>query len=85
MTKYTKIISPKLQKTLKKLEKKDLACLIAIDKKVEEICIDPTLYKNLNYPLNAFKEVHICTHFVLYFSVDENEKTVTFEKFEHHK
>jgi mRNA-degrading endonuclease RelE of RelBE toxin-antitoxin system len=34
--------------------------------------------------LNLWKRVHIDKHFVLVFFVDENNKTVTLEDFDHH-
>jgi hypothetical protein len=39
----------------------------AVIKKLREICVDPGRYKNLNYPLQNLKLVHIGTHFVLLF------------------
>ncbi|WP_048140901.1 type II toxin-antitoxin system RelE family toxin [Methanosarcina horonobensis] len=77
-------ISPNLIKELEKLKKKNRVLLIAINKKSEEIRVDPHRYKNLNYPLNNLKRVHIGTHFVLLFSVNEETKTVTLEKIAHH-
>jgi YafQ family addiction module toxin component len=82
---YKLIISDKLSKELGKLEKKNIVQFDAIFKKAEEIRIAPNRYKNLNYPLNNLKRVHIDKHFVLLFSVDENAKTITLERFEHHK
>jgi YafQ family addiction module toxin component len=77
-------ISPNLRKELEKLKKKNRVQLIAINKKAEEIRIDPHRYKNFNYPLQNLIRVHIGTHFVLLFSVDEATKTVILEKLEHH-
>jgi len=34
--------------------------------------------------MQRFKRVHINSHFVLLFSVDENARTVTLEDFGHH-
>src|SRR4030043_343403 len=53
-------------------------------KKVEEITQDPHRYKNLRYPLNNWKRVHIDKHFVLTFSIDEKTKTVILEDYDHH-
>ena len=69
MNKYHVEISTKLQREFKKLKKKNLTLLIAINKKVEEIRLDPESYKNLNAPMNNLKRVHIGS-FVLLFSVD---------------
>lgn len=54
-------------------------------KKADEICINPQHYKDLNYPLNKYKRVHIDSNLVLCFSVDEKEQTVTLVKLAHHK
>jgi YafQ family addiction module toxin component len=83
--KYHLDISPNLRKELEKLKKKNRALLIAINKKSEEIRVDPHRYNNLNYPLQNLKRVHIGTHFVLLFSVDEETKTVTLDKIAHHE
>lgn len=82
--KYHLEISPNLIKELGKLKKKNRALLVAINKKSEEIRLDPHRYKNLNYPLNDLKRVHIGTHFVLLFSVNEDTKSVRLEKISHH-
>ena len=82
---YALLIIPKLAKQFRKLEKRDPVCCSALRKKVREICVDPSQYKNLNYPLNDFKRVHVCAHFVLYFLVDEKAKIVTLVEFEHHE
>jgi len=83
MNKYHVKISLKLQKEFKKLRKKNLTLLIAINKKVEEIRLDPESYKNLNAPMNNLKRVHIGS-LVLLFSVDDKTKTIVLENLEHH-
>jgi len=83
MNKYHVEISTKLQREFKKLKKKNLTLLIAINKKVQEIRLDPESYKNLNAPQNNLKRVQIGS-FVLLFSVNDQTKTVTLENFEHH-
>lgn len=55
-----------------------------IMKKVEEIIENPQHYKNLRKPLQHLKRVHIDKHFVLTFSINENNKIVTLEDFHHH-
>ncbi|AAM32376.1 type II toxin-antitoxin system RelE family toxin [Methanosarcina mazei] len=81
---YEIIISEKLSKKLIKLRKKNILQFNAIFKKAEEIQIDPQRYKNLRYPLNNLKRVHIDSHFVLLYSVDEETKTIILEDFIHH-
>ena len=67
-----------------KLSKKNPKQMIIIDKKVEEIIQNPNRYKNLRAPLNEWKRVHIDKHFVLAFSVDNENKIVTLEDYDHH-
>ena len=82
---YFLIIRPSLDKKLQKLIKKNRKQYEAIMKKAEEIVLNPQHYKNLRSPLQHLKEVHIDTHFVLTFSVDESTKTVILEDFDHHE
>jgi YafQ family addiction module toxin component len=77
-------ITGKLSKELKKIEKKNKVLFDSVFKKADEICINPRHYKNLNYPLNKYKRVHIDSNFVLCFSVDEKTQTVTLVKLIHH-
>ncbi|MBI4176613.1 MAG: hypothetical protein HY518_05385 [Candidatus Aenigmarchaeota archaeon] len=39
---------------------------------------------NLRAPLQHLRRVHINTHFVLTFSIDEKTRTVILEDFDHH-
>lgn len=81
---YELEIRPDLDLKFQKLSKKNKKQLEIIFKKVEEIIINPQHYKNLRKPLQHLKRVHIDKHFVLTFSVDENNKIVTLEDYEHH-
>ncbi len=81
---YSLSIRPSLDEKLKKLAKKDKNRLEIIMKKADDIVVDPAHYKNLRKPLAHLKRVHINSHFVLTFSVDEKTKTVILEDFDHH-
>jgi len=81
---YNYIIEDKLRKKLQKLGKKNRDLLAEINKKIFEICKDPSRCKNLNAPKNHLKRVHVRSHFVLLFSVNEVSKTIVIEDFEHH-
>ena len=81
---YTLKIKPDLEKTFKKLAKKNSKQVEIILKKIDEILSNPHRYKNLRAPLNDWKRVHVDKHFVLTFSVDEDSKTVTLEDHDHH-
>lgn len=67
-----------------KLSKKNPKQLFIINKKILEIRENPHRYKNLRAPLQHWKRVHIDTHFVLAFSINEATKTVILEDFDHH-
>jgi YafQ family addiction module toxin component len=82
---YKLLVTGKLSKDLKKLCKKNHVLFEAVFNKADEICINPQHYKNLNYPLNKYRRVHIDSNFVLCFSVDEKAQTVTLVKLAHHE
>lgn len=81
---YTLAIRDGLDKTFRKLSKKNPKQLEIIFHKAEEILLNPHHYKNLRAPLQHWKRVHIDASFVLTFSVDERTKTVTLEDYDHH-
>ena len=81
---YSIDIKPELDRILRKLAKKNRKQHKIIMKKIEEIIENPHRYKNLRYPLQDWKRVHIDSHFVLTFSIDEENETVIFEDFDHH-
>ena len=81
---YTLNIKPDLEKTLKKLAKRNRKQLEIILKKIDEILENPHRYKNLRAPLNDWKRVHVDKHFVIIFSIDEESKSVTLEDYDHH-
>lgn len=73
-----------VEKSLRKLAKKDPKQLSIIQNKIEEIILNPQHYKNLRKPLQHLKRVHIDRSFVLVFSVDEKTKNIIFEDYDHH-
>ena len=81
---YSLKIRPDLENTLKKLAKKNKKQVDIILSKVDEIVKDPHRYKNPRAPLNSWRRVHIDRHFVLVFSVDEENNSVTLEDYAHH-
>ncbi|MFT4244365.1 MAG: type II toxin-antitoxin system RelE family toxin [Candidatus Woesearchaeota archaeon] len=86
MLKYQ--IDSKLLKSLQKIQKKDIKSYNNILTKIEEIIHsnEETIlnYKNLKYPLQHLKRVHINTKFILLFRFDSNNKLVIFESYKHH-
>ena len=84
MTNWT--LSEKLEKTLKKVCKKDKIRYLATLKKIEEIINvkDFEHYKNLRYKQKEFKRVHIDSHFVLIFRIDKEKNRILFEDLQHY-
>lgn len=78
--------SEKLKKILKKLFKKDEVRYESTLKKIDEVlhCENPHHYKNLAYDLKEYKGVHIDSHFVLVFKINENDKSIEFDDLQHH-
>ena len=73
-----------VERSLKKIAKKDKELIGTISRKIEEVLIDPHRYKNLRRPLQHLKRVHIGKSFVLVFSIDDERKVVIVEYFDHH-
>ena len=81
---YDYDITKSVEKIFFKLVKRDKKMLNIIERKIEEIILNPNHYKNLKKPLQHLKRVHIGKSYVLCFVVDEIRKVVVFEKFGHH-
>ena len=81
---YSLDIRPELLKKLTKLRKKNRKQAEIIMKKADEIVLNPHRYKNLQASLNHWKRVHIDKHFVLAFSINEENKEVILEDYDHH-
>lgn len=77
-------IHPDLDKVLDKLSKRDKKQFQSLFKKMEEIINsdNPDHYKNLRKPLQKHKSVHVCSSFVLLFSVTKD--AITFRYYDHH-
>jgi len=81
---YSFEVVDSLDKIFFKLSRKDLKMMKIIKRKIGEIVLNPSHYKNLRKPLSNLKRVHIGKSYVLCFSVDEERRVVVFEKFGHH-
>jgi YafQ family addiction module toxin component len=81
---YTIAVRKHLDKKFLRFRKRNPSLLSAIDKKISEIASNPHHFKNLEAPKQHLKRVHIGDKFVLLFSVDETNKMVILEDFEHH-
>lgn len=81
---YSFEVREHLDKIFQKIRKKNPKQLEIIYKKIAEILQNPQHYKNLRSPLQHLKSVHIDKSFVLLFSVDENNKKIILEEYDHH-
>ena len=81
---YRLAIKEKLDKKLKKLQKKDKEMLRLIERKVQEVLENPYRFKPLRKPLQNKRRVHVGGSFVLVYEVNEEKKMVTLLDFDHH-
>ena len=79
-------IEEKLHQTLKKLFKKDKRRYEIIWKKINEVVNSSNVehYKNLRFPMNDFKRVHIDKSFILIFKHDKTNNIIKFYDLDHH-
>jgi YafQ family addiction module toxin component len=81
-------ISNELKDLIRKLSKKDIVRVTALNKKIREIVSNDIAfidrYKNCRYDLKDYKGVHIDRSFVLLFKVYKERKFIYFWRLEHH-
>jgi YafQ family addiction module toxin component len=81
-------LSDNLKDLMRQLQFKDKQLLLELNKKIKQIISEDKStinhYKNLRYGLSDYKRVHVGKSFVLLFSVDLENNTIYFVKFEHH-
>ena len=75
--------SPTIDEIFKKLGKKNPRQIEIIAKKLQEIVENPHRFKPLGSNMKGFRRVHF-GHYVLTFSIDEKNKIVTLEDYDHH-
>jgi len=76
-------LSDKLIEKFHKMEKKNKKQLEIINKKVLEIRENPNRFKPLSNVMRGLRRVHFGS-FVLVYSIDEKNKTVKLEDYDHH-
>ncbi|MBI4177324.1 MAG: type II toxin-antitoxin system mRNA interferase toxin, RelE/StbE family [Candidatus Aenigmarchaeota archaeon] len=81
---YTVSSRPKIDEIFGRLAKKNPKQLGIISKKLGEVLQNPYRFKPLGNVMKGFRRVHIDKSFVLVYSVDEENKTVILEDFDHH-
>ncbi len=81
---YRDFYSEEITKKLGKLKKKDPTHYTHVRKKMDTILADPAHgYKFLTHDMKGLQRVHL-GHFVLIFKIDHENKTVSFEDYDHH-
>ena len=81
---YSFIVSEEICKIFAKLSKRDKEQLKAIRNKIRQILDDPYRFKPLKAPLQNKSRVHIDKSFVLVYSIDEQNKQIIIEDYDHH-
>ncbi|RKY97473.1 MAG: type II toxin-antitoxin system mRNA interferase toxin, RelE/StbE family [Candidatus Hydrothermota bacterium] len=81
---YHVVIKAHIDKIFRKLSRKNPKQMQIIYKKLAEVCKNPYRYKPLKKPLQSKRRVHIDSSFVIVYSVDEDNKTITVEEYDHH-
>ena len=80
---YALAVKESVDRTFRRMAKKDRERLAAVRKKVEEILKNPYRFKPLRAPMQNKRRVHVGP-FVLVYEIDEENKTVVLLDFEHH-
>lgn len=80
---YSIANSPKIDAIFKKLSKKNPNQLETITKKLEEVVENPHRFKPFSNIMKGLRRVHFGSY-VLIFSIDEKNKTVILEDYDHH-
>lgn len=81
---YKLAIKESLDKKFKRLRTKDKELLRLIEKKVNDILVDPYRFKSLRKPMQNKRRLHIGGPFVLIYEISEKEHLVTLLDFAHH-
>lgn len=81
---YCEKYSVELVKKLIKLKRKDINHFVKLRNKIIQIRKNPFhKYKFLHHEMKGINRVHI-GHYVLVFVVNHNNKTISFEDYDHH-
>lgn len=81
---YRDLYSEEITRKLAKLRKKDPAEYSQVREKMDSILENPNhTYKFLTHDMKGFNRVHL-GHFVLVFRINHQDKTMSFEDYDHH-
>ena len=81
---YTVSHRSKVDEIFKKLAKKNPKQLEIIAKKLQQILESPHRFKLLSNTMKGQRRVHIDESFVLVYSIDERNRVVIIEDYDHH-
>jgi len=81
---YKLEIRKHMEEIFEKVAKKDPVQERAIKNKIKQILEDPYRFKPLKRPMQGKRRVHTFGPFVLVYSIQENEKCVVIEDYDHH-
>ncbi|MBU4220497.1 MAG: type II toxin-antitoxin system mRNA interferase toxin, RelE/StbE family [Euryarchaeota archaeon] len=81
---YSLEVRESVDRIFSKLAKKNPKQMRIIEKKIKQICEKPSHFKPLRAPMQHLRRVHIDKSFVLTYSIDEQNKVVIIEDYDHH-
>jgi len=81
---YSLEVRESVDRIFYKLAKKNPKQMRIIDKKIKQVLENPHHFKPLRVPMQHLRRVHIDKSFVLTYSVDEQNKIVIIEDYDHH-
>ena len=73
-----------VERTFEKIAKKDQMQEKAVKRKIMQILEEPYRFKPLRKPMHGLRRVHAFGPFVLVYSINEKQKIVTIEDYDHH-
>lgn len=81
---YELEIRKHVEKVFEKIAKKDPLQERAVKNKIKQILESPYRFKPLRKPMQGKRRVHTFGPFVLIYSINEKEKTIIIEDYDHH-
>jgi YafQ family addiction module toxin component len=82
--KYNLEVAEHIHKKFKKIFKKDRKQLEIVNRKVDQIRLNPYQFKPLRGDMHGSWRVHIDKSFVLIYEIDEKRRTVRILDYDHH-
>ncbi len=81
---YLLKVKPSLEKTFRKIGKRDPVQLEAVRKKIKQILEEPHCFKPLSATMKNKRRVHVYGSFVLVYEINEKERVVELFDYDHH-